>query len=83
MRRKQTIHPPELRALQKEIRNHPPLVKILKNHNEVRDFGDWLTAIYTYLGMLIDGYFTADDFPNMCNTLTKELYKRRSSLIIL
>lgn len=78
------LHPPSLIALQQEIDQHPPLVEILsgKQVESPDDFAEWVAAVGTYAGLLLDGLYDAKDMAGICNKLTELLYKKRTSLII-
>lgn len=76
--------PQDLIDLNREIAKHPPLVAILnplKNPDAPNDLGTWFAEVATYANVAIDGWFHAEEFPKICQTLTDRLYSQRTGVI--
>lgn len=69
------MFPPEMLALQNELKNHPDILKKLENTDLADSFG----VIAAELGILLDGMYDPVDLANM---LTEKL-KQRGSLILI
>lgn len=73
--------PPEILTLQEEVYKHPPLVEILRNKDS-KYFEDHLAEICTYCGIAIDSDLDIQAVCLLAEQLTKELYSKRTSIII-
>lgn len=79
-----TYFEPELLALQEEVANpaHTPLQLLLGKvaHQELYMV---LAEVATYCGIILDGMYTNADIIKLCEVLTRKLYEKRTSLILL
>lgn len=75
------LFPPEIIALNREVAHHPELMKIIAQQ-ENKDVYIRLLEIATYCNVLVVGDFTHRGILDLCETLTKKLYEKRTQLII-
>lgn len=69
-------------ALNREVAQHPELQKILREQ-EVKDIYIALLEIATYCDVVVvHDIYTKEDTLQLCETLTKELYQKRTQIII-
>lgn len=79
-----TYFEPELLALQEEIINpaHTPL-QLLLNKQAGQDLYVILAEVATYCGIILDGMYTNADMLKLCDVLTRKLYEKRTSIVLL
>lgn len=75
------IFPPEIIALNREVANHPALMKIL-SEQDVKDVYIRLLEIATYCNVILVGDYSHKRILEVCEELTKILYQRRTQIII-
>ena len=68
--------------LDREIKNHPALMKLLQKHpaNEIEIR---IAEVAAYCGILLDDYYYEKDFDNICELCYWELRKRREGSNII
>jgi hypothetical protein len=73
------MFPQEFLDLRKETMKHPELLKMLESCS---DLAEWFATVGTYADVVIDGIFDKYSLGNLSVTLTKALYRKRTSFII-
>ena len=71
------IFPDEVIELNREVANHPALMKILSEQEHKNDMYIMLCEVAAYCSVVLDGYYTKDDILALCNMLRLELLKKR------
>lgn len=71
----------EILDLVQEIYEHPPLAEAIRN-NPTQYVEDQVAQVCTYLGIAIDSDLSPEAFMLLCKQLTKELYQKRTLLVI-
>lgn len=68
--------------LQKEIPNHPDLVKLLENQpNEL--FEVRLAEVAAYCGVILDGYYIPKQLEELCEILESHLILKRKGVAFI
>lgn len=74
--------PEPLNALRQEIDNHPELLAILACQAD-KDVYIQIAEIAAYCNVVLDGYYTRDDFIKLCDIMVGILKAKRVSIITL
>ena len=72
---------PEIEALQTEIINHPELKAQLIYPGAVKNFEDGLAIIATYVDVILDGIYQADEIAEMAQMLVNKLIEKRTGIV--
>lgn len=73
---------PQIIALNREVAMHPELCKIIANQPQ-KDVYIRILEIATYCNVImVAELYTLEDILDMCEKLTAELFKKRTSIII-
>ena len=78
---KKVIFPPEVQEFAREIHQHPLLIELINNLEEM-DLGNILAATFTYCGIQIDGTYDGTEVTQICHKLVILLKEKRKSIII-
>ena len=73
--------PAQIIALNREVANHPALMKILSEQDN-KDVYIRLCEIASYCNILLIGDYTHARILEVCEECTKVLYQKRTSIII-
>lgn len=73
--------PAEIIALNREVGNHPDLMKILSEQPN-KDVYIRLAEIATYCNILMIGDYSRERILQVCEECTKVLYQKRTSIIV-
>ncbi len=68
-------------ALNREVKYHPELMKLLIAYNPVTQFPDMIGEIAAYCGIMVDGTYTPKQLDDMCDVLYRELVSSRQIII--
>lgn len=68
--------------LNEEVAKHPALMKILSEQQQ-KDPYILLADIALYCGVALDGTYTNADIETLCELLRKQLYMKRTGLVII
>lgn len=76
--------PDEWFFLQKEMARHPDLLKRLEHHPP-EDMEIRLAEVASYVGVILDGFYTVEDLTKLAKILTKKLEEKlvASSIIVV
>lgn len=76
-----TYFPAAIIALQEEILHHPQLLILLANH-PAAEFEQRFAEIAAYCKVVMDDYYSQDDFVRIAELLIRILQSKRLSIIL-
>lgn len=74
--------PDEIIDLHTEVRKHPTLMKLLHDQ-ENKDVYIQLLEIASYCGIVVSGDYSHSQILKLCENMTKQLYVRRTGIVIV